>query len=171
MPTREELKEEVVTVPKTILMNIYDDHNINEHGVMIIHFLYKLLEERMATPDVNISHKEMPRYKDHVKFVENQPYREWFVLWSKEFKCLVGSLYLTQNNEVGIHLTKEYQDHGLGSDALKQLLERHKNEDIYANINPKNEKSMSFFRKHGFEAFTHGLVQNVYIRPRSRGDA
>jgi RimJ/RimL family protein N-acetyltransferase len=159
-----DMKADTDLPPKITLINIYDEHQRDTHGAQMDHFLYKLLEER--DPVINISHRKMPRYRDHVAFIKSQPYREWFVIWSNEFNKLVGSLYITVNNEIGIFISKEFQDHGFGSEALKQIIERHKFENLYANINPKNYKSKEFFKKHGFKPFTSGIVQDVYIRER-----
>ena len=41
-------------------------------------FLYDLLKER--TSSTNISHKKMPTYKEHVKFVNSKPYAKWYVI-------------------------------------------------------------------------------------------
>ena len=63
-------------------------------------FLYELLKER--TPEVNISHKEMPTYKKHVKFVISKPYAAWNIIYYKNEK--IGSIYLSKQNEIGMFL-------------------------------------------------------------------
>ena len=59
-------------------------------------FLYKLLKER--TPVENISHKKMPTYSQHVKFVMSKPYSVWYIVYHKKEK--IGSFYLTKQNVV-----------------------------------------------------------------------
>ena len=41
-------------------------------------FLYELLSER--NPNANISHKKLPTYKQHVKFVMSKPYFKWYII-------------------------------------------------------------------------------------------
>ena len=41
-------------------------------------FLYDLLLQRNS--DANISHKKMPTYEEHVKFVRSQPYSKWYII-------------------------------------------------------------------------------------------
>ena len=61
-------------------------------------FLFELLKER--DPKANISHKKMPSYATHVKFIKSKPYTKWYVILN--FKQKVGSIYLSKNNEIGI---------------------------------------------------------------------
>ena len=44
-----------------------------------VDFLYEILSER--TTNENISHKEMPTYKKHVKFVLSKPYKKWYIIY------------------------------------------------------------------------------------------
>ena len=98
-------------------------------------FLYDILKER--TPEVNISHKQMPTWMEHVRFWEKQPYLEAYIIYDGSPK---GYIYYSKTNEVGIFLKKVYQGRGLGKTALKQLLDIHKGERVLANINPENKK-------------------------------
>ena len=65
-------------------------------------FLYGLLKEREST--VNISHKKMPTYTQHIKFIESKPYSKWYIIRLGNQK--IGSAYLSKQNEIGIFITK-----------------------------------------------------------------
>ena len=54
----------------------------------------------------NISTKRDQNFKDHCNFVENHPYRYWFLIQSGT--DYIGSLYLTNNNHVGVYLVKSH---------------------------------------------------------------
>ena len=41
-------------------------------------FLYLLLMER--DPKTNISHRKMPTYNEHRKFIASKPYKAWYVI-------------------------------------------------------------------------------------------
>lgn len=111
--------------------------------------LYKLLEER--TPEQSISHTAMPTWEEHCKFVANHPYRIWYMICNDEnYDLIYGSLYLTKDREIGLFVFNKYQNQGVGTLALKELLTIHRG-PFYANINPKNGASVKFFEKHGFE--------------------
>ena len=116
-------------------------------------FLYELLRDR--DPNVNISHKKMPSYDKHVKFVMSKPYSKWYVIQYDDQK--VGSIYLSKQNEIGIFIKKEKQNEGIGGRAMKLLLKKNPRSRYLANVNPKNKKSMSFFTKNGFK-----LIQYTY---------
>ncbi|MEM2159930.1 MAG: GNAT family N-acetyltransferase [Candidatus Nitrosotenuis sp.] len=116
-------------------------------------FLYKLLKER--DPKANISHKKMPSFEQHEAFVLSRPYSKWYIVI--ESGKAVGSIYLTKNNEIGLFLQKEMQDRGLGHKALKLLLEKNPRKRYLANVNPKNRKSIKFFKNNGFR-----LIQYTY---------
>jgi len=116
-------------------------------------FLYELLKER--DPRVNISHKKMPSYAQHVKFVLSKPYTKWYVII--EDKKDVGSVYLTKNNEIGIFIKKNIQGKGIGFKALKLLMEKNPRNKYLANVSPKNKKSILFFKNNRFS-----LIQYTY---------
>ena len=44
--------------------------------------LWELLQER--TPAQSISHKEMPTFKQHKKFVDSKPYAVWYMIDSAQ---------------------------------------------------------------------------------------
>ena len=116
-------------------------------------FLYNLLMERDAR--ANISHKKMPTYNEHVLFVSAKPYSKWYVIWYRVNK--VGSIYLTVQNEVGIFIKKSFQNKQIGDIALRKLIRKNPKKRYLANINPKNKKSIHFFKRNGFK-----LVQQTF---------
>ena len=116
-------------------------------------FLYNSLKEREGR--VNISHKLLPTWEEHIEFVKNYDYITWDIIIVDEEK--IGNVYLTQLNEIGIFILKKFHDVGYGSEALKMFMEKNGKRRYLANINPTNYKSIQFFGKHGF---LH--IQNTY---------
>ena len=116
-------------------------------------FLYDLLEERNS--QVNISHKTMPTYDEHLKFIKSKPYSKWYIIKYNDQK--VGSIYLTKINEIGIHIVKEIRRKNVATSALKILMKKNLRIRFLANINPKNKKSIEFFIKQNFK-----LIQYTY---------
>ena len=112
-------------------------------------FLHHLLEERIKEPNINISHKEMPGWKQHIQFCASNPYKLWYVIRYDDIQ--VGTVYLTKNNEIGVHLLKAYRDKHLGQQAVEFLEGKvPSGTKILANINPHNEKSLHFFERNGY---------------------
>ena len=116
-------------------------------------FLYNLLLERDSR--VNISHKKMPSYDEHIKFVLSKPYTKWYVVNLDGKK--VGSVYLSKQDEIGIFLKKDIQGKGVGKYALNILKKKNPRKRFIANVNPKNKNSAKFFRQNGFK-----LIQHTY---------
>ena len=116
-------------------------------------FLFELLKER--DPRANISHKKMPSYNEHLKFVKSKPYTKWYIILKS--KDRIGSIYLSKNDEIGIFLSKKYQGKNIGNDALVELIRKNPRERYLANVNPKNKKSSTFFKNNNFK-----LIQYTY---------
>ena len=110
-------------------------------------FLYTLLSERESL--VNISHKTMPTYDEHLNFINSKPYSKWYVILCGVNK--VGSIYLTSQNEIGIFIKKSFQSKQLGNIALRKMIQKNPKKRYLANVNPKNKKSIQFFKNHGFK--------------------
>jgi RimJ/RimL family protein N-acetyltransferase len=108
--------------------------------------LYTLLQER--EPRANISHRVMPNWKQHCKFIARRPYAAWYLI--KLRKDYVGAIYLTSMNEIGIAVLKQWRKRGVGPAALRLLMRKHGRRRYLANINPRNEESIRLFRRIGF---------------------
>ena len=114
-------------------------------------FLFKLLKER--DPRANISHKKMPSYNQHVNFIKSKPYTKWYIIM--KYKEKVGSIYLSKNDEIGIFLSKNYQGRNVGNYALTELIKKNPRKRYLANVNPKNKKSILFFKNNNFKLIQH----------------
>ena len=110
-------------------------------------FLFDLLKER--DPRANISHKKMPTYEEHIKFIKSKPYSKWYIILTSKQK--IGSIYLSKNNEVGIFISKKFQGKNIGNYALNELMKKNPRKRFLANVNPKNKKSASFFKNNDFK--------------------
>lgn len=131
--------------------------------------LYELLRERSteADPHVNISHRRLPSFQEHQRFVRSRPYRAW--LFVKADGLVAGNLTITKLNEIGIVLSADYRGKGVGRWAVGELLRRFRplpaipaarSGRFVANINPKNERSIRLFT--GLGAV---LLQQTYEFP------
>ena len=116
-------------------------------------FLFDLLKQREEI--VNISHKSLPTWEEHVEFIKNNTYQSWDIIWVDNVR--IGNIYLTDRDELGIFLDKKSQSNGYGSIAINEFMKKNGKKRYLANINPTNYKSIQFFGKHGF---IH--IQNTY---------
>jgi len=116
-------------------------------------FLYDLLKKREKKE--NISHKKIPSFSKHVKFVISKPYLKWYIIYYNNHEC--GTIYLSKQNEIGISLKKEFQGKNIDSQALKLMILKNPRSRYLANVSPKNMDSQKFFKKKGFK-----LIQYTY---------
>ncbi len=114
-------------------------------------FLYEMLLER--DDRVNISHRKMPTYSQHVKFVMSKPYSKWYIINYDNEK--LGSIYLSKQDEIGIFIKSTNQRGGVGQKALKLLMQKNPRNRYLANVNPRNSKSIKFFKKNKFKILQH----------------
>jgi RimJ/RimL family protein N-acetyltransferase len=120
--------------------------------------LYDLLKER--TPEVSISHKQMPSWQQHVEFVCSKPYLDWQLIVNHDTihgRQVVGAVYLTKARELGVFIFERYRKMGYGEAAIRIMMNRHRGGRFLANIAPGNVASVHFFRKLGFN-----LIQTTY---------
>lgn len=115
--------------------------------------LYELLLERK--PEVNISHRVMPNWKQHLRFVASRPYAAWYLI--RLDRDYVGAIYLTALGEIGIGIFERWQSAVIGPAAIKALMARHPRERFLANINPRNTAWLRMFRELDFK-----LLQRTY---------
>ena len=122
-------------------------------------FLYELLLQRKKI--VNISHKKMPTYEEHVKFIESEPYSKWYIIQIDAKK--IGSIYLTKENEIGIHFFTQYEESERFQNVIKEFFLKEPQDRFFMNVSPKNEQYIDLAKKLGFH-----LVQHTYERDESK---
>ena len=125
-------------------------------------FLYELLSERKSYE--NISHKKNPTYAKHVKFVMSKPYTKWYIIYYGKEK--IGSIYITKQDEVGIHFKEQLQANlkpksALWLQVLKIMMKKNPRNRYLVNINPSNTGMKNFLKNAGFE-----LIQYTYEVPK-----
>ena len=140
-------------------VSIQDIYTFPNH----LDILYEILLER--EPGQSISHTKMPTREEHKGFVDrihklgHCPYKAWYFIQQAGGE-IVGTVYLTNEREIGVTIFKRYHRRGYGKSAVQILMAKHPGEFL-ANINPANQKSIEFFEKIGFNH-----IQNTYkLRP------
>ena len=109
-------------------------------------FLFHLLQKRDSK--VNISHKKMPTYNQHIKFLKSKPYSKWYIIILEKQK--IGSIYLSKQNEIGIFLMKSWNVDDIRLESLIILMKKNPRKRYLANVNPNNKKLISFWKKNNF---------------------
>lgn len=150
--------------------------------------MWRLLQEREGV--TNISHEGKTTPEEHADFMQNPPYRVWYVIVGTGIKVgaqegdenenvtvAVGSIYLTARNEIGVFIFKDHQRKGWGQWAVNDLMRcwakslklarthRHIGPEFYANVNPGNAASIAFFEKLGFGVRQLTLARKAAQKP------
>lgn len=133
-----------------------------------VQFLYDLMAERLLEGDANITHVQMPTWKEHIYFIASHTYQSWYIIRSGA--NLVGSVTLRQDGELGIVIRKPYRRHGYAREALIEVMRRHQPEPPHAELRPfianiraGNEASIALF-----ESLGAILYQRTYHFPTDK---
>lgn len=144
------------------MINVYDVRGIT--NLPAIRFLFDLLAER--TPEQSISHQKMPSFEAHEKFVRSCPYREWLLIEAPVPQGLVGAVYITRLNEIGIAIKESARRQGYGSQAIRYIQNHYKplpgagglrSDRFIAHVAPGNDPSRKLF-----EGLGGKLIQVTY---------
>ena len=114
-------------------------------------FLYELLKNK--DPNSNISHKKMPSYDEHLKFVSSTPYTNWYVIEYDEKN--VGAIYLSKQDEIGISIGSNYEYEQIAKVAIKLLMELNPRKRYLVNVSPKDIRTQEFLLKNGFSGLEY----------------
>lgn len=123
--------------------------------------LYDLLAERPL--DASISHKKIPTWEEHCRFVSRAlgtVYHAWYLIAADD--QIVGSVYLTDRDEIGVSIFHDFQRRRFGTDAVREIMRiygpsREGRFKFLANVSPANEPSRRMFETLGFKH-----VQNTF---------
>ena len=66
-------------------------------------------------------------------------------------KKILGSVKISKKNYISYQILRQFQNMGLGSKAVKMLMELHPRERYFATINQNNESSLKLVKKFGFK--------------------
>lgn len=125
-------------------------------------FLYQLLARRDRR--VSISHVSLPTWTEHCEFWRREPYAAAWII-ELDGDTTAGYVYLSRQNEIGIHLARECQGEGIGPEVIRHITRSHPGKTFYANVSPYNTHS-----QHMFEGLGWRIVQMTYAFTSPNGD-
>lgn len=138
------------------LVNVHTDHSAKIA-------LFECLQKRPSAH--SISHRALPTFDEHCRFVDSRPYRFWYLIESDG--DYIGSVYVTEMNDIGLFMTPGNTPKA--PEAIKQVLSTHRPlpairskriEAFSINVNPGNLDLIQ-----SVEATGGRHVQNTYIFP------
>lgn len=137
--------------------------SVDPNDMIHLRFLYQLQQERYKYPHINIpgmAQSLCPTWKEHCDFVKSKPYK-YYCIYYNEKNILVASVYMKQNNEIGILVLHKFWGNNFGQQCLTEFIKRaqHFEDTFTATVNINNQPSNNLFKKLGFEH-----VGNVYLK-------
>jgi len=136
-------------IPLSIKLRSVEESNIP--------ILYEMLKEMYATPQASVNERPLVPYEDSKKFVmkylhdnKNHEIDNWYMVIDDDKKIL-GSVKISKKNYISYQILRQFQNMGLGSKAVKMLMELHPRERYFATINQNNESSLKLVKKFGFK--------------------
>ena len=110
-------------------------------------FIYKLIEDNLK-PDLTVTVLKLKPLDEFFKAYLENDLKTYIVLVNKE---RAGFIHITKNGEIGYYLTEKYQNKGIATNAVKEMLRLHPLGRYFATINIKNVRSNNLVKRLGFE--------------------
>lgn len=140
------------------LRKYFDNIQLKEINSVDYNFLFELLRKRDSR--ANISHRSMPTYKQHVKFVKSNPYSKWYVVWFSNLR--IGSTYITNQDEITVHLENNFDKNVIRKFVIKTIIKYNPRKRYFINTSPYNKKLIRFLKTLGVT-----LLQQTYeVKPK-----
>lgn len=141
------------------LINVYEDRE----DQAVEFFLFRVLRDRLSEPIANISHTAMPTWEEHKEFIKKKVYHAWYAIQNTS-EDLIGTVFITKTNELGIFIRKPFRGKGYASWALNTVMKMHPplpgqpsqvNPRFVANIRDGNAASIALFESLGAKILSH----------------
>ena len=132
---------------------------IDKQNITHIEDLFELLKIRKH----NISNQVLPTFNEHRDFVMNHPYRFWYLV--KKCNLLTGSVYLSNENVIGLNLSSSEKNDYIKT--INLITSMHKplppiksvrSKNYIVNVNPNNKILINALKNINF---IH--IQNTYL--------
>ncbi len=111
-------------------------------------FIYGLIEDFFNNTNLNVTYISLESYEDFVKRNFSKKSINYTIINEKDDK--IGYVHMIQN-EIGYFLAPEYRGKGIGSQAVKKMLELNPRKTYFATIHNNNIQSINLVKKLGFK--------------------
>ena len=122
-----------------------------------IPLLYDILKEFLMIPNADVNERPLPPFEESKNFVmkylfdnENHEYHKWYIVINENDEPM-GSVWISKKNYIAYHILPQFRHKGMGQKAIKLLMEANPRKRYFAAVNQKNEASINFIKKFGFQ--------------------
>jgi RimJ/RimL family protein N-acetyltransferase len=111
------------------------------------HFIYKLVEDYLKT-DFSVTVITLKPFDEYFKAYSENDLKTYIIMVNNE---RAGFVHITKDGEIGYYLTKKYQNKGIATNAVMDMLKLHPRERYFATVNITNTRSNNLVKKLGFQ--------------------
>lgn len=111
-------------------------------------FIYELIADFFKT-DLNVTYLKLESYDEFIKRNFSGGTINYTIVNENDEK--IGYVHMV-NNEIGYFMNPEYRGKGIGSKAVKKMMELNQRPTYFATIHNKNTESINLVTKLGFKA-------------------
>ena len=112
-------------------------------------FVYKLVEDMFKT-NLNVTYLKLETFEEFVARAFSGGDIHYIIM--KENGKKIGHVHIMQNNEIGYAVIPQFQNKGIGTEAVKKIMEMHPRERYFLTIHNQNKASIRIAEKIGFKS-------------------
>ena len=116
-------------------------------------WLYALLRERLHRVGINISHRRLPSFDEHVRFWKSNPYRMVEIV--RIGKRVAGYWCISNLGEIGIYLFEDCDTKEMSGAMLDRAIDVSGLDEFLVNVNPGNLNVIGALVERGFTVCQH----------------
>jgi len=111
-------------------------------------FVYQLVEDMFKT-NLNVTYLRLETFEEFVSRAFSGDDIHYIIMNENEEK--IGHVHIMQNNEIGYAIIPQFQNKGIGTEAVKKIMEMHPRERYFLTIHNQNKASIRLAEKNGFQ--------------------
>jgi len=110
-------------------------------------FVYDLAFEFFKS-NLNVTYMKMETFDEFVKRAFVKDDKNYII--KNENNEKMGHVHIMKNNEIGYFVLKEFQNKGIGTEAVRKIMEMNPRERYFVTIHNENTPSISLAKKLNF---------------------
>ena len=111
-------------------------------------FVYQLVEDMFKT-NLNVTYLKLETFEEFVSRAFSSDDIHYIIMNEDEEK--IGHVHIMQNNEIGYAVIPQFQNKGIGTEAVKKIMKMHPRERYFLTIHNQNKASIRLAEKNGFQ--------------------
>lgn len=111
-------------------------------------FVYNLVEDMFRT-NLNVTYLKLETFEEFCSRAFSRDDIHYIIMNESDEK--IGHVHIMQNNEIGYAVIPKFQNKGIGTEAVKKIMEMHHRDRYFLTIHNQNISSIRIAEKNGFK--------------------